>query len=103
MYWSAASDASAAACATSIATSQAGAIFSIWRQEPSTSMTLGATRYSETPVMASQMIVRYSWRFGRFRASASPRAISLSTSAWPSIARSRRSPSAARSVILTQR
>ena len=53
-------------------------------------MRLGATRYSETPVTASQNTVRtMRCRAGR---DASPRSISCSASACSSIARSSRSP-----------
>src|SRR4051794_167886 len=59
------------------------------RQEPTTSTTLGNTRYSETPVTASQNTVRRSRRGGG-AATASSSVVSVRRS----IARSTRSPSA---------
>ena len=54
---------SATACSAAIAGNQAGAISPRSCHEPRTSITLGATRYRDTPVRASQNTVRR--RLGR--------------------------------------
>src|SRR6476646_1051189 len=83
--------ASASVCNTSIATSQPAPKRRMSLHDASTSRTLGATRYSDTPVTTSQ-IARLS-SAGRGDCSASPRSMTASTSARSSIARSTRSPS----------
>src|SRR4051794_21645148 len=88
--WSAHMHATDAACSAAIAASASSENLVTWRQEPNVWTRLGNTRYSETPVTASQITVLRRPPFGG--SVASPRAISLATSVRRSIACSTLSP-----------